>query len=211
MTLNPDVIRARCAEIDSSLSRLEELRRIVRLTLALVSILSLVSPLSAQTPCTSCLDAVEEGLRACLGNAFSSEDRVACEDKRQRQMQACVAGECKVERDEQAAREQRIVPQAPKRPGLTPYTPTSIEWLALVANAQLQEQPSGDRLYSLHVVEADPETLAIVVRHQPGANREQMVRSIAAARQVIMSSAKRHGWDAWVKIQERVELSPIKP
>lgn len=30
MTLNPDLIRARCAEIDSSLSRLEDLRRLSR-------------------------------------------------------------------------------------------------------------------------------------------------------------------------------------
>ncbi|BFU93791.1 MAG: conserved exported protein of unknown function [Nitrospira sp.] len=186
---------------------------IMRLMLALASLLFLSSPILAlaQTPCTSCLDAVEEGLRACLGNAFSSEDRVACEDKRLRQMQTCVAGECKVERDEQASREHRTEPQAPKRPGLTPYTPTSIEWLALAVTAQLQEQANGDRLYSLHVVEADPETLAIVVRHHANANREQMVRSIATARHVIMSTAKRHGWDAWVKIQERVELSPAKP
>jgi hypothetical protein len=30
MSLNPDLIRARCAEIDSSLSRLEEFRRLPR-------------------------------------------------------------------------------------------------------------------------------------------------------------------------------------
>ncbi|MDF0643484.1 MAG: hypothetical protein P0111_05605 [Nitrospira sp.] len=181
------------------------------LTLALGFILFLASPLLAQSPCVSCLNAVEDGLRTCLNNAFSSEDRKACEDRRQGQMQACVAGECKVERDEQAALEHRTEPQAPKRPGLTPYTPTSIEWLTLTVNAQLQEQPSGDRLFSLHVVEADHETLAVVVRHQPGANRELMTRSIATARQVIMSTAKRHGWDAWVKIQERIETSPAKP
>lgn len=199
-----DMIGIRCSEEPvSSMSAF--------LFLALLSLLFLTSPLLAQSPCVDCLNAVEEGLRACLNNAFSSEDRMACEDRRQGQMQACVAGECKVERDEQAAREHRTEPQAPKRPGLTPYTPTSIEWLALAVNAQLQEQPSGDRSYSLHVVEADSETLAIVVRHQPGANRELMTRSIGTARQVIMTTARRHGWDAWVKIQERVELSPAKP
>jgi len=181
------------------------------LVFVLAALLCVASPLLAQTSCAGCLKTVEEGLRACLGNAFSSEDRVACEDKRQVQIQACVAAECKVERDEQAVREQRVESQAPKRPGLAPYTPTSIEWLALTVNAQLQEPTSADRPYSLHVVEADQETLAIVVRHQPGANREQMARSIAMARQVIMSTAKRHGWDAWIKIQERVEPAPVKP
>jgi hypothetical protein len=37
-----------------------------------------------------------------------------------------------------------------------------------------------------------------------------MTRSIATARDMIMSTARRHGWDAWVKIQERVEPSPPK-
>lgn len=181
------------------------------LLFVLAALLFLASPLQAQSPCTSCLNAVEDGLRACLGNAFSSEDRVACEDKRQTQMQACVAGECKVERDEQTASEHRAERPAPKRPGLAPYTPTSIEWLALTVNAQLREQSNSDRLYSLHVVEADPETLVIIVRHEAGANREQIARSIATSRQAIMSTAKRHGWEAWVKIQERVEPAPARP
>jgi len=125
-------------------------------------------------------------------------------------MRACEIGECKIERDERATQENRTEPQVPNRPGLTPYTPTKIEWLALVVNAQLREQPSSDRLFSISIVEADYETLTIVVRHQPTANRELVTRSIATARGVIMSTAKRYGWDTWVKIQERVELSPSK-
>jgi hypothetical protein len=81
----------------------------------------------------------------------------------------------------------------------------------LTVNAQLREQSNSDRLYSLHVVEADPETLAIIVRHEAGANREQIVRSIATARQAIMGTARRHGWEAWIKIQERVEPAPARP
>ena len=119
-------------------------------------------------------------------------------------------GECKIERDERATQENRTEPPALNRPGLTPYTPTKIEWLALVVNAQLREQPSSDRLFSISIVEADYETLTIVARHQPTANRELVTRSIATARGVIMSTAKRYGWDNWVKIQERVELSPSK-
>ncbi|MBA5866963.1 MAG: hypothetical protein GDA67_09760 [Nitrospira sp. CR1.3] len=182
----------------------------VGLLFALVSFLWLASPLFAQSPCADCLKATEEGLRTCLDNAFSAEDRVACEDRRRARMRACEIGECKIERDERATQENRTEPQAPNRPGLTPYTPTKIEWLALVVNAQLREQPSSDRLFSISIVEADYETLTIVVRHQPTANREFVTRSIATARGVIMSTAKRYGWDTWVKIQERVELSPSK-
>jgi len=175
-----------------------------------VSLFLLASPLFAQSPCADCLKAAEDGLRTCLDNAFSAEDRVACEERRRARMAACETGECKIERDERATRESRIESQQPNRPGLTPYTPTKIEWLALVVNAQLRVQPSSDRLFSISIVEADYVTLAIIVRHQTTANREIMTRGIATARGLIMSTAKRYGWDSWVKIQERVELSPSK-
>ena len=182
----------------------------VGLVFALFSLLLLASPLSAQSPCADCFNAAEDGLRKCLDNAFSSEDRGACEDRRQARLEACEIGECKVEREQRSTQENRTEPQRPVRPGLMPYTPTSIEWLALVVNAQLREHTSSDRLYSLSIIEVDHETLAIVVRHQPTANQELMTRSIATARDMIMSTARRHGWDAWIKIQERVEPSPPK-
>lgn len=178
----------------------------VSLVLALFALLFLGSPLYAQSPCSDCLTAAEEGLAKCLANAFSAEDKVACEERRHARLKACTTGVCKIERDERAQRDIGSGLQTPNRPGLTSYTPTKIEWLALALNAQLREHLSSERPYSLEIVAADHETLTILVRYHPAVNRELMNRSITTAREVIMRTAKSYGWDTWVKIQERVEL-----
>jgi len=98
--------------------------------------------------------------------------------------------------------------QTPNRPGLTPYAPTQIEWLALMMNSQLKEHPSIDSPHSLDIVQMNHETLLIFVRYAPTVNRESMNRSINTAREVIMMTAKSYGWDNWVKILERVEMYP---
>jgi hypothetical protein len=179
-----------------------------RLAFAWVLLLGLFSSASAQSACTDCLNVAEEELGKCLGNAFSAEDKSSCEQRRHARIRACVTGVCAVEREERAARESRTELQAPLQPGRIPYTPTRIEWLALVLNAELREPMSAEHPYSLAIVAADHETLAILVRHQPNVNREAMTRSLAAARTAILSRARRYGWDTWVKIQELVEPEP---
>ncbi len=59
MTLNPDLIRARCAEIDASLSRLEELRRLPRETF-------LSSQDTLDVACYRLLIAIEAALALCF-------------------------------------------------------------------------------------------------------------------------------------------------
>ena len=67
-----------------------------------------------------------------------------------------------------------------------------------------------DNPFSLFVIQADYETLLIFVRYQATVDREIMNGKIDTAREVIMSTAKSHGWDKWVKIRERVEMYPQK-
>ena len=54
-------------------------------------------------------------------------------------MKACVKGNCTIERAERAIRDTRSEHEMTNRPGLTPYTPTKIEWLALDVRSQLQQ------------------------------------------------------------------------
>jgi hypothetical protein len=98
----------------------------------------------------------------------------------------------------------------PHQPGLTPYTPTKIEWLALDVRSQLQQDASADSPFFLSVVHVDHETLLIKVRYLPTVNRETMNSAIDSARKVIIATARSYGWDNWVKIREQVELSPSK-
>ena len=102
--------------------------------------------------------------------------------------------------------ENRNEQQTPSRPGLTPYTPTEIEWLALTTRVSQRQDASTDHPYSLDIIPVDHETLLIVVRYHPTVNREMMIGAIDTARGVIMRTAKSYGWDKWVKIRESVEM-----
>jgi hypothetical protein len=57
------------------------------------------------------------------------------------------------------AKEQQMSDQ----PGLTPYTPTKIEWLALTVNSQLQYERHASDPYVLYVVQADHDNLQIFI------------------------------------------------
>ena len=179
----------------------------VRLVCALFPLLFLGSPVYAQSPCSECLKAAKEELKHCLDNAFSVDDKSSCDESQQAQTKACVNDACKIERDE---RDKSNEQQTPNRPGLTPYTPTKIEWLALAVNSQLRQDASAHFPFSLSVVHSDHETLVIFVRYHPTVNREIMNRTIETAREVIRSTAKSYGWDNWVNIRERVEMYPSK-
>ena len=177
----------------------------VRVVLALLPLLFLGSPLYAQSSCSECLTAAEEGLRKCLDNAYSADDKISCDDGHQADAKACTNRECKIEREKGESRNEQ---QAPSRAGLTPYTPTQIEWLALTVNSQLRHEATADNPYDLSVVQEDHETLLIVIRYHPTVNREMMNRIIDTAREAIRSTAKRYGWDKWVKIRESVGMYP---
>jgi hypothetical protein len=117
------------------------------------------------------------------------------------------------------AKEQQMSDQ----PGLTPYTPTKIEWLALTVNSQLQYERHATDPYELYVVQADHDTLQIFIQYLPAVyprpragdprpfptgDPGTMKHKVKAAREKIMTTAKRYGWDTWVKVQEPVESPP---
>jgi len=181
-----------------------------RLVFALFTLLFLGSPIYAQSPCSECLTAAEKELKKCLDNAISADDKISCEESREAGMKACVKGNCTIERDERATRDHRSEHETTNRPGLTPYSPTRIEWLALDVRSQLQQDASADSPFFLSVVHVDHETLLIVVRYLPTVNREMMNSAIDSARKVIITRARSYGWDHWVKIREQVELSSSK-
>jgi len=94
------------------------------------------------------------------------------------------------------------------RPGLVPYTPTRIEWLALTTNSIAQHQLTSENQYTLTIVNESHDTLVIFVRYTADVKREVMNIDIDTARQVIMTTARGYGWDKWVKVRERIELYP---
>jgi hypothetical protein len=179
-----------------------------KLVFALFPLWFLGSPVYAQSPCAACLTAAEEELNKCLDNSISAGDKTSCAESRQARMKACVNGECKIERNEGEIRNNRTEQQTRSQPGLTPYTPTKIEWLALTMRASLRQEASTGSPYSLDIIPVDHETLLIAVRYRPTMSREILSETIDTARDIIRRTATSYGWDNWVKIRESVEMYP---
>ncbi|MDO8207789.1 MAG: hypothetical protein Q7T38_08220 [Gallionella sp.] len=95
------------------------------------------------------------------------------------------------------------------KPGLQPYVPNRIEWLALVLNSQLRQDATVDSPFSLSVVNTDHETILIFVCYQPNVDREILNMAVETAREVTQITAKSYGWVKWVKVKERIEM--VKP
>jgi hypothetical protein len=94
-----------------------------------------------------------------------------------------------------------------KSPGAELFTPTRIDWLATTCQANLREEMTSDRPYSVDITYRDAETVLIYVRYFANVDRTLMNKDIDTARSVIHITARSYGWDEWVKIKEDVELA----
>lgn len=92
-------------------------------------------------------------------------------------------------------------------PGLAPHTPTRIDWSTTTLQASLRMEALDEYGYLLQITSPDPETIMIYVRYLPTVNREAMNTTINASREVIHITAKRYGWDKWLKIVEDIKLA----
>jgi hypothetical protein len=70
----------------------------VTLAFALFSILLIGTPGYAQNSCVDCLQAAQERLTQCLGNAISQEDKKSCVERQQKKTNTCESGACVIER-----------------------------------------------------------------------------------------------------------------
>ena len=179
----------------------------LRLVLAFCALVLFGTPVYAQSPCSDCFNAAQVEARKCLDNAISAGDRNDCLETRQTRTKACSDNQCREDRVEVTTTESQ---PTRSRPGVTPYTPTEGEWLALLMRAGLRREATPDHPYSLDIVLADPQTLQIVVRHASTLDRTRLNKAIEAAREAIRSTARSYGWDKWVKIRETVEAYPAK-
>ena len=178
-----------------------------RLVLASCALVLVATPVYAQSPCSNCFNAAQTEAKKCLDNAISAGDRNDCLETRQIRTKACSDNQCREDREEVAPTETQ---PTRSRPGVTPYTPTEGEWLALLMRAGLRREATPDHPYSLDIVLADPQTIQIVVRHASTLDRNSLNKAIETARESIRSTARSYGWDKWVKIRETVEVYPAK-
>lgn len=66
----------------------------------LLLLLVLPPPAHAADPCLDCLKAAKEEWRACLQQAISVEDQLACEDRQEERAKRCDREICRIERED---------------------------------------------------------------------------------------------------------------
>jgi hypothetical protein len=94
----------------------------------------------------------------------------------------------------------------PTQPGMTPYTPTRLEWLALDLEASYHEDFALNSDYSLHYLPKPPNTVLIFVHYKSEASAQTVNHAIDAAKEVVNQDASSHGWRSWVKIEVQRKL-----
>jgi hypothetical protein len=110
---------------------------------------------------------------------------------------------------------------AQAHPGLVPFTPARIQWLALQAQVTYDHAATTDEPYTIKILTTDSETLTVYVRYNPildqansndfslngiglQATHNGMVLSIKHATEGIRSLAKASGW-TWLKVREDIK------
>ena len=94
----------------------------------------------------------------------------------------------------------------PTQPGMVPYTPTRLEWLAVDLEASYHEDFGRDSVYSLHYLPKPPNTVLIFVHYKNETPAETVNRAIDSAKEVVNQDASSHGWQSWVKVEVQRKL-----
>lgn len=89
----------------------------------------------------------------------------------------------------------------PTEPGMTLYTPTRLEWLALDLEASYHQDFARDNDYSLHYIAKPPNTVLLFVHYTSEASAETVDNAIDTAKQLVKQDAISHGWSSWVKAE----------
>ena len=90
--------------------------------------------------------------------------------------------------------------------GDTPYTPTRLEWLAVELNINPSPFPGAIVSY----IPSRNNTLVLYVLVTSSKMTPALLnQGVNMQKNFILDSAKRRGWDAWLKIKEDVHMSPI--
>jgi hypothetical protein len=95
--------------------------------------------------------------------------------------------------------------ESPVPEGSIPYTPTKLEWLAMDLNMRYRKDLLDSKGFSIHFRSGKlKETVIIAVTYIDSVDRRLLKREILRARDRIKMTSKEYGWDAWVKISERM-------
>jgi len=94
----------------------------------------------------------------------------------------------------------------PIEPGMRPYTPSRLEWLALELEASYRQDFSRDSDYDVHYLAKPPNTILIFVHYRSEAAAGTADYATNTAKQLVTQDASAHGWSSWVKVEVQRKL-----
>ena len=95
----------------------------------------------------------------------------------------------------------------PAEPGMMPYTPNRLEWLALTLEANYGSQYNPNSGYNLMYIPTFPNTITIFVQYTDQTSAATIERVIENAEGFVHREATNYGLNSWVKVEARRDLT----
>lgn len=93
-----------------------------------------------------------------------------------------------------------------KAPGLEKYTPTRLDWLTVMLNAQFRyDNAISDRFSLSYLPGQDGKTVYVIVKHFADANKKRMDERIDLAKKAVSAVSELYEWDSWLEVKVDVE------
>ncbi|MDE0086200.1 MAG: hypothetical protein OXU23_10840 [Candidatus Poribacteria bacterium] len=88
-----------------------------------------------------------------------------------------------------------------KAPGLEKYTPTRLDWLTVMLNAQFSyDNVVSDRFTLSYLPGVDGKSLSVIVKHFADADKERMEERIDLAKKAVSAVSEMYNWDSWLEV-----------
>ncbi|RKU12641.1 hypothetical protein C6501_10865 [Candidatus Poribacteria bacterium] len=93
-----------------------------------------------------------------------------------------------------------------KAPGLEKHTPTRLDWLAVILNAQFgYDNVASDRFTLSYLPGVDGKSLSVIVKHFADADKKRMEERIDLAKKAVSAVSEMYDWDSWLEVKVDVE------
>jgi hypothetical protein len=96
--------------------------------------------------------------------------------------------------------------------GSTPYTPTQLDWLVMLCNAQAASDGVRHEQVKLNFNALPPNTVEIVVGYSQDADFEKTKYIAELGTTAVKAWSKKMGWESWARVTCRFyKIEPWKP
>ena len=93
-----------------------------------------------------------------------------------------------------------------KAPGLKKYTPTRLDWLTVMLNAQFgYDNALSDRFTLSYLPGRDGKTVNVIVKHFADVDKQHMDDRINLAKRAVSAVSEMYDWNTWLEVKVDIE------